>query len=153
MKLHRQLVVKAALFASCAMMFILGVWSTEVDAGCKLNVYVKNIGKIPLDVFNFQNSAETGVKSKMGTWRPLIRGKWEPAIQGDLGQERFSLAPGQRKGDDYAAGFGCGAKRRYRITYMCMSGTLKGKHFTDYYPSANDWTEQQTVTIPLGQCK
>ena len=141
------------LLLACTLILVAGVGLTDVQAGCKLNVYVKNVGKYPLDVFNFKRNAETGVKSKMGVWRGLVKGNWEPATQGDLGVERFSVLPSRRKGDDYDAGFGCGVNRRFRIKYMCMSGPNRGNHFTEYYPGQKSWTRNQTVIIPLRQCK
>lgn len=144
---------KMLLSFTCMGILGAGFWATDVQAGCKLNVYVQNAGKYPVDVFNFKNNDETGVKSKMGFWRALINGNWRPATRGDLGVERFSVLPSKRKGDDYDAGFRCGANRRFRIKYMCMSGPNRGNHFTEYYPGQKSWTRRQTVTIPLRQCK
>ena len=137
-----------ALFAPLVLvMMISSAWLNEAEAGCRLNVYVKNSGKGSLLVLNRKQMPETAVKAKMGVWRGLRQGFWFS------GSDTINISTGQTKGDQYDAGFGCGAKRRYRINYLCTSGANKGSDFTDYYPSAKDWTTSQTVTIPLRQCK
>jgi hypothetical protein len=35
-----------------AVLLILGAWFPDVQAGCNVNVFVKNLGKVPIQVIN-----------------------------------------------------------------------------------------------------
>ena len=114
-------------------------------ATCNINIFVKNTDKASLHVGNTTN--HTGAKSKGGLWRKLVAGYWF------LGTGRVEVKAGETKGDQYFADFRYGAKRRYRISYMCDSGVNRGQGFSDYYPSSTGGTINQTVIVPLRQCK
>lgn len=121
---------------------------TDAFAGCQLNVYVKNISKESLNVKNgVLFGDDSSVKIKLGTWRNLNTGGWF------IDKDEFSLDSGQKNGDGFRADFNCGAKRRYKVRYICQGGKYEGSLFTDYYPSAKGWTEKQSVTVNLGRCK
>jgi len=112
-------------------------------ADCKINIKVKNVGNYQVQIINSTDS--TGAKVKGGTWRPLNNGYW---LKNEI---TFWMNPGVTKGDDYSATFGgCDANRQYRIIYYCEAGPQKGSSFTKYFPSATDYTTQQTFTINLG---
>lgn len=128
-----------------SMAIFLSVGAYNAIAGCKINVFIKNTGNYSLDVSNF--TSLTGVKTKMGVYRGLHKGYWFSS------DDWVEVDAGARKGDDYAADFGCNKKRRYRIKYYCRGGAQNGSSFTKYYPSTSGWTEKQSLTIKVGKCK
>ncbi len=136
---------RATLLASMVLLFLCSSWLGSAQAGCQLNITVKNTGKAGLSVSN--GTSLTGVKSKGGSWKGLKKGYWF--------SESFFIRVDPQKtiSDIYSATFGCGAKRRYRIRYKCRSGEMEGQSFSYYYPSEKDWTKNQTVSIRLGRCK
>lgn len=123
----------------------LGTWLPDVQAGCTINVFVKNSGKARIRISNTTNY--TGAKSKGGLWRRLGKGLWFST------KDSIFLDPGKTTGDNYFADFRCGAKRRYRVFYQCKEGKYKGRSFSAYYPSSTTWTTRQSVTVSLGHCK
>ena len=115
-------------------------WPGMANAGCKINLGVKNAGGSILDVAGVNSK----VKSKGGVWKRLSKGNWGGGV----------LKPGDTHYDLYEATFRCGAKRRYQMYYRCHTGPLKGKAFVDYYPAASgSWTTKQSLTISLRRCR
>ena len=113
-------------------------------AKCNISLFVKNTSNS--DIVVQLSNHSTGVKSKGGSWRALKKGKWfSPA-------NHFILKKSNSKGDTYKASLGCNLKRRYRIKYMCLSGTHKDRYFTTYYPSAQRWTKNTDILIKLPSC-
>lgn len=132
--------------AALAMVMVCGIAAPNTaEAGCRINLSVKNGGEAKLSVQNVRS--ETGVKTKGGHWRALKTGSWLNA------QLSIDLVPGQKVGSDYKAALGCALKRRYRIRYACKAGANKHRQFTKYYPSATGLTGKQTLTITLDACK
>ena len=117
----------------------------EASAGCKINIFVKNTGDYNINVQNYSSS--TGVKSKGGFWKALDTGSWFHR------DSTIWTHPGERKGDDFSAAFGCGVNRRYRIKYDCLNGPKGGSSFTEYFPSSTGWTTRQSFTVKLPRCK
>jgi hypothetical protein len=122
----------------------MGLWPTQAQAGCKLNLAIQNTGKNKLKV----NSAASKVKKKAGTWRRLYRGDWNVGY----------VNPGKTVTDVYKAGFGCATSRKFQIHYGCADGPKKGQSFVKYYPRVKrggsaQWTKRQSVTIPLNKCQ
>ncbi len=136
----------------CLLLFVMTVFwvlpATQALAGCRINLYVKNTGKTTVDVKNDHwGGDDTAVKIKLGTWKNLHLSGWF------YDDDKFSLDPIEKKGEEFRADFNCGSKRRYKVRYTCQSGKYRGSEFTDYYPSSTGWTEKQSVTVSLGRCK
>lgn len=109
------------------------------QAGCQINVGVRNTGTSEITVSNGSQ-----VKSRGGFWRRLRKGMWAYSTGGS-----FKLGPGETFSDGYIATFGCG-KRRYRFIVQCVNpatGSMVEQYH--YYPSTSGWTERQTFTKSL----
>ena len=111
------------------------------QAGCSLNVFVKNTGQVNVKV----HVTVAHVKTKGGSWLYLSKGGWF--------LKTTELAPAGQTGDNYAAKFGCGVNRRYKVQYSCLAGAYHGQIFTAYYPSSTTWTKSGSPVISLGACK
>lgn len=129
------------LFLSLVLLMLFAAWPGSAQAGCQINIYVLNKGTDSLKVSKGKVKIRGGLWKSFGKW-------WEVAVPGGL-----IFNPGDKKGGAYSATFNCGAKRRYQISYQCTSGKSLGGIFTDYYPSTKTWTTNQTVNIPLRQCR
>ena len=119
-------------------------------AGCKINLFVKNVSNQDLIVHNYHSISgiwrDSAVLSKHGVkWRALSRGYWMKDHW--LGGE-FTLRSEETLGDQYGATFGCKAKRRYRINFSCEGDY--NMVFTKYYPSSTGWSKSQNITIEVG---
>jgi len=134
--------VQRWVMASVVVATVVGLQAAPVAAGCKMNVFVENRGDYKLTVYRSQG--RTAAKTQGGIWRSLKNGGWMTQM--------FPLEPGEKKGDEYAAAFSCGKKRRFRVFYMCNGGNNKDKTFTEYYPGPTSWSTTQTLTIKLTQC-
>lgn len=109
------------------------------QAGCYVSVGVKNQNPHPVSVI-----VRSSVKTKGGSWRSLQHGGWGP--NGD--PFYHEVAAGATYKDTYQAVLGCDKNRRYRIRYKCAGDS----HITQYYPSANGWTKEQTFVLRLNGC-
>ena len=118
------------------------VFSLPSYSGCRINLFVKNTGKV---TNGLTLNKESAVRSKGGAWRKLSKGGWY--------SKTFRLKPGEKKGKVYKAAFGCKLQRQYRIRYVCTTGQYKHSAFTAYYPSASGWTRKTDITINLPKCK
>ena len=77
----------------------------------------------------------------------------------------YVLESGKTAVGRYKARLGCGVKRRYRLRFTCheveqspMNANLgfanrDVAHKTIYFPGAQQWTERQSVTIPVKSCE
>ena len=127
-------------FGMIALGSVLFLASAYAQAGCGINLGVKNTGSSSITLYNYIKSS---AKIKNGTWRDLHHGLW-----GSGTKKKWTLAAGETYTDNYSASFGCGKNRRYRIYYWCSNNTNR----TTYYPSANGFTKKQSLTINLGAC-
>jgi len=127
------------LFTALVLMMLLSVWPASAQAGCNMNLYVKNTGKNPILIYG--NASR--VKTKGGLWKSLRKAGWVPT---------FTVQPGRRVGDDWKATFKCQAKRRYQIKYQCLRGPFKKKTFTTYYPGSTNWTTGQSILVHVNKC-
>lgn len=133
--------VRFSVLACVALVAAIVLSAPEpAQAGCQINVGVKNVGDRTL---RFSNSSS--VKSKGGWWRRLRKGMWAH------GESRLiDLEPDARFVDGYLATFRCGAKRRYRFTVSCFDhGTDVWTETYHYYPGPTTWTTEQTFTAKL----
>ncbi len=133
---------RTCMISSFAMLALFAIEPGSVEAGCKLNLAIKNPGKNLINVINFRSK----VKKKAGTWRRLHKGGWNiPRVK-----------PGKVASDVYSAGFGCKTSRRFLITYNCVNGPRKGQQYVEYYPRhrgpSSGYTKAVNITIPLARC-
>ena len=127
-----------------SLMFLVGVagWTGSAQAGCVLNLSIKNIGEHRLQVYPRSSS----VRNKRGFWRTLTKGYWFQEYT------TVRLNPGQLRGNGYLANYKCAKPRRYKIYYKCLEGPKRGAELATYYPSAEGFTTRQTLTIGLRHC-
>ena len=136
---HRLTSPWTILFTSLVLMMLLSVWPASAQAGCIMNLYVKNTGKNLIRLFPYNAK----VKTKPGLWKSLSKSGWQPKID---------VQPGGRVGDNWKAKFKCNAPRRYKINYRCLGGPFRGNFFTTYYPRYPNLLRSQTVTVPVNSC-
>ena len=129
--------------AAALCVAVIGLAAAPAQAGCRINVGVKNTSAQQISVGRHASR----VKSKGGTWRSLGTGYWGSSF-GDYGW--FILDNGEQYIDRYKAAFRCGAKRRYRFSIRCNDpATGTDVVITHYYPSATTWTTQQSFVANL----
>jgi hypothetical protein len=136
---------KISYLVLLSFLMVVFLFPNEVNAGCNINIYVKNGGNNKIRVMN--SMLYSSVRNKTGTWRALFKGGWFHNAG------TIDVNPGETKGDGYIADFSCSAERRYKIDYQCYEGSYKGSFFTTYYPSADGYTTDQNVTINLKNCQ
>lgn len=117
-------------------------WPESAQAGCTINLSIKNTGDHLLQVYPHSSR----VRNKGGFWRSLQKGFWFRTYS------KVKLKSGQLRGDGYLANYKCAKPRRYHIYYSCLEGPKKGAELATYYPSADGFTTKQTLTIALRHC-
>ena len=137
-----RLTAKFSVLVSLMFIVIFAGWTGWAEAGCTINLTIKNTGDHLLQVY----PSSSRVRNKRGFWRSLQKGYWFWTYP------RVKLKPGQLRGDGYLANYKCAKPRRYHIYYKCLEGPKKGAELATYYPSADGFTTKQTLTIALRHC-
>lgn len=116
-------------------------------ADCDLNLQVRNIGAVAITVPVSSAQTRSGLGASWGPWREAQRGGW----YADSGQAELPLAPEATLGQPFRTAQGCGARREFRVEYVCQAGPRAGSRYavSQDYP-ANYHSRFDIVRLSAG---